>query len=345
VLSEKLRAPALFVGFVAILVAAGAGLLIGPAGIDKTAAIMELLDRIPFISIDSGLSQIQKNIIWEVRMPRVVLGALVGATLAVSGASYQAVFRNPLADPYLLGAAAGAGLGATVAIVTGSGDGIGTFDVVPLLAFLGALIAVALTYLLGYSSGTQRSPAALLLAGVAVASFLTAIQTFIQQQNVDTIRQVYSWILGRLNTASWDEVSLLAPYALVSTLLILMYRRTLDVMRLGDVEASSVGIRPQLVRLVVICAASLGTAAAVAVSGLIAFVGLIVPHTVRLLAGASNRIVLPLSILFGAAFLVLVDLLGRSLASPAEIPLGVITAFCGAPFFVIVLRSNKRTLG
>ncbi len=344
-LSEKLRAPALFVGFVAILVAAGAGLLIGPAGIDKTAAIMELLDRIPFISIDSGLSQIQKNIIWEVRMPRVVLGALVGATLAVSGASYQAVFRNPLADPYLLGAAAGAGLGATVAIVTGSGDGIGTFDVVPLLAFLGALIAVALTYLLGYSSGTQRSPAALLLAGVAVASFLTAIQTFIQQQNVDTIRQVYSWILGRLNTASWDEVSLLAPYALVSTLLILMYRRTLDVMRLGDVEASSVGIRPQLVRLVVICAASLGTAAAVAVSGLIAFVGLIVPHTVRLLAGASNRIVLPLSILFGAAFLVLVDLLGRSLASPAEIPLGVITAFCGAPFFVIVLRSNKRTLG
>ncbi|MFL3021571.1 MAG: FecCD family ABC transporter permease [Candidatus Poriferisodalaceae bacterium] len=343
--SEKLGVPGLLLGFVAILVAASAGLLIGPAGIDKTAAIMELLDQIPFISVDSGLSQIQKNIIWEVRMPRVVLGALVGATLAISGASYQAVFRNPLADPYLLGAAAGAGLGATVAIVTGSGDGIGTFDLVPLLAFLGALTAVALTYTLGYSSGAQRSPAALLLAGVAVASFLTAIQTFIQQQNVDTIRQVYSWILGRLNTASWDEVSLLAPYALVSTFLILMYRRTLDVMRLGDVEASSVGIRPQLVRLVVICAASLGTAAAVAVSGLIAFVGLIVPHTVRLLVGTSNRIVLPLSILFGAAFLVMVDLLGRSLASPAEIPLGVITAFCGAPFFVVVLRSSKRTLG
>ena len=344
-LLENLRVSEYLIGLAAIIAAAGAALLTGPAGIEKTAVLAELLDQVPFVSIDSGLSSIQKNILWEIRLPRVVLGALVGATLAVSGASYQAVFRNPLADPYLLGAAAGAGLGATVAIVTGSGDGIGTFDVVPLLAFLGALIAVALTYLLGYSSGTQRSPAALLLAGVAVASFLTAIQTFIQQQNVDTIRQVYSWILGRLNTASWDEVSLLAPYALVSTLLILMYRRTLDVMRLGDVEASSVGIRPQLVRLVVICAASLGTAAAVAVSGLIAFVGLIVPHTVRLLAGASNRIVLPLSILFGAAFLVLVDLLGRSLASPAEIPLGVITAFCGAPFFVIVLRSNKRTLG
>ena len=156
---------------------------------------------------------------------------------------------------------------------------------------------------------------------------------------------MYSWILGRLNTASWSEVSLLAPYALLASLVILFHRRTLDVMRLGDAEASSVGIRPQVVRLTVIIAASLGTAAAVAVSGLIAFVGLIVPHTVRLLAGSSNRIVLPLSVMFGAAFLMFVDLLGRTIASPAEIPIGVITAFCGAPFFVVVLRSSRRSLG
>jgi iron complex transport system permease protein len=155
---------------------------------------------------------------------------------------------------------------------------------------------------------------------------------------------VYSWILGRLNTASWSEVSLLAPYALLASLVILFHRRTLDVMRLGDAEASSVGIRPQVVRLIVIIAASLGTAAAVSVSGLIAFVGLIVPHTVRLLAGSSNRIVLPLSVMFGAAFLMSVDLLGRTIASPAEVPIGVITAFCGAPFFVVVLRSSRRSL-
>jgi iron complex transport system permease protein len=222
---------------------------------------------------------------------------------------------------------------------------MGTFDTVPLLAFLGSLAAVALTYFLGYSSGVRRSPAALLLAGVAVASFLTAIQTFIQQRNVETIRQVYSWILGRLNTASWDEVSLLTPYALLASLVILLHRRTLDVMRLGDAEASSMGIRPQLVRLIVISAASLGTAAAVSVSGLIAFVGIIVPHTVRLLAGSSNRIVLPLSMMFGASFLMFVDLLGRTIASPAEIPIGVITAFCGAPFFVVVLRASRRSLG
>jgi len=296
------------------------------------------------IEAESGLSEIHKSIIWDVRLPRVALGSLVGATLAISGASYQAVFHNPLADPYLLGAAAGAGLGATVAIATGSGDGIGAFDLVPLLAFAGALIAVTLTYCLGYSSGSRRSPAALLLAGVAVASFLTAIQTFVLQQNAETIRQVYTWILGRLTVASWDEVSLLAPYAFIASFLILLHRRSLDVMRLGDLEASSLGLRPQVIRLVVIFAASLGTAAAVSVSGLIAFVGLIVPHSVRLIAGASNRIVLPLSILFGAAFLVAVDLLGRTLASPAEIPIGVITAFCGAPFFVVVLRSSKRTL-
>ena len=183
---------------------------------------------------------------------------MVGSTLAISGASYQAVFRNPLADPYLLGAAAGAGLGATVAIVTGSGDGMGTFDMVPLLAFVGAIGAVALTYFLGFSSGVQRAPAALLLAGVAIASFLTAVQTFIQQQNLETIRQVYSWILGRLNSASWNEVSLLAPYAILASLILLLCRRTLDVMRLGDVEAMSVGVRPQLVPIYRNCSCLFG---------------------------------------------------------------------------------------
>ena len=341
---ERLQGSAVLIGLFACILAIGTSLAIGPAGIDKTSILKELVDRLPLIDIESGLSPIHKSVIWEVRLPRILLGGLVGATLAVSGASYQAVFRNPLADPYLLGAAAGAGLGATVAIVTGSGDGIGAFDMVPVLAFLGAMSAVVMTYFLGYSSGARRSPSALLLAGVAVASFLTAIQTFIQQQNVDSIRQVYTWILGRLNAASWTEVQLLAPYALIATFVMILSRRTLDVMRLGDTEASSVGVRAQVVRFAVIAAASLGTAASVSVSGLIAFVGIIVPHAVRLLAGTSNRIVLPLSVLYGAAFLVFVDLLGRSLVSPAEIPIGVITAFCGAPFFVMVLRTSPKAL-
>ena len=201
---------------------------------------------------------------------------------------------------------------------------------------------MALTYALGTAGGGRASTASLILAGVAVASFLTAMQTYVQQRNQDTIRQVYTWILGRLSTAGWGEVRLLLPYAVVTWVVLLAHRRVLDVLAVGDDEAATLGVHAQRSRLIIIVAASLGTAAAVSVSGLIAFVGIIVPHTVRLLAGQSHRVVLPLSMLFGGAFLCLADLLARTLSSPAEIPIGVVTAFFGAPFFVLVLRSSRR---
>jgi iron complex transport system permease protein len=207
---------------------------------------------------------------------------------------------------------------------------------------VGALVAVGLSYLLGAAGGGRTTTASLILAGVAVASFLTAVQTYVQQRNQDTIRQVYSWILGRLSTAGWAEVGLLLPYAAVTWGVLLAHRRTLDVLAVGDEEATSLGLNPRRTRLVVIVAASLGTAAAVSVSGLIAFVGIIVPHAVRLAVGRTHRVVLPLSLLLGGAFLCLADLLARTLASPAEIPIGVVTAFFGAPFFVLVLRSSRR---
>ncbi len=213
----------------------------------------------------------------------------------------------------------------------------------PLAAFVGALAAVALTYVLGVTGGGARvSTASLILAGVAVASFLTAIQTYVQQRNQDTVRQVYVWILGRLSTAGWREVLMILPYVAVTTVVLLAHRRILDVLAVGDDEATTLGLDARRTRLRIVIAASLGTAAAVAVSGLIGFVGIIVPHTVRLLAGGSYRVILPLSVLFGGAFLVLCDLLARTLRSPAEIPIGVITAFFGAPFFVLVLRTSKR---
>jgi len=262
--------------------------------------------------------------------------------LALAGAAYQGVFRNPLADPYLLGVAAGAGLGATLAIVSGAGTEVGFVEPLPLAAFAGALLAVSLTYLLGAAGNRFRSPAALILAGVAIASFLTALQTYVQQRESETLRDVYAWLLGRLTTAHWGEVRLLLPYAVVSSLVLLAHRRSLDVLSVGDEEAAALGMRPKRTRLVVVVAASLGAAAAVAVSGLIAFVGIIVPHTVRLLAGSSYRVILPLSILFGAAFLAGVDLLARTLLSPSELPIGVVTAFFGAPFFALVLRTSRR---
>jgi cobalamin transport system permease protein len=326
----------------AIIVTSVAGLTIGPVDISAGSVFRELVDGLPFIEMDSGLSATQQAIVNQIRLPRVVLGLMVGATLSLSGAAYQGAFRNPLADPYLLGIAAGAGLGATIAITQGFGDGAGILDPIPLAAFAGGLGAVWISYLAGHVGG--RSPVTLILAGVAVASFLTALQTYVLQANSDVIREVYTWILGRIATSGWNEPALLAPYFLLSTAVVLRYRRALDVLAVGDEEASSLGIDPARVRLIVVVAASLGAAAAVAVSGLIGFVGIIVPHTVRLAFGASNRIVLPLSVLFGAAFMVAADLAARTVLSPAELPIGVVTAFIGAPFFALVLRTSRRNV-
>jgi iron complex transport system permease protein len=333
--SAGLRPGWLVAGLAAVAAAAIAGLVVGPVSLAPLDVVRHL------VGLTSDLDERQIAIVEQIRLPRVVLGLLVGSTLSLCGASYQGVFRNPLADPYLLGAAAGAGLGVTIVIV-GAAEGATTPAMAPVAAFVGALAAVALTYALGTSGGGRASTASLILAGVAVASFLTAMQTYVQQRNQDTIRQVYSWILGRLSTAGWHEVRLLLPYAVVTWIVILAHRRVLDVLAVGDDEAATLGVHARRSRLIVIVAASLGTAAAVAVSGLIAFVGIIVPHTVRLLAGQSHRVVLPLSILFGGAFLCLADLLARTLSSPAEIPIGVVTAFFGAPFFVLVLRSSRR---
>ncbi|MFZ9489364.1 MAG: FecCD family ABC transporter permease, partial [Ilumatobacteraceae bacterium] len=284
----------------------------------------------------------QWNIVWQIRAPRVVLAALVGAMLSLAGAGYQGVFRNPLVDPYLLGVAAGAGLGATVAFVVNR-DATSTWpiDPVPLAAFIGGVIAVALTYVIGTAFGRSRSATTLVLAGVAVTSLATAAQTFVLQRNNDVVRQVYSWILGRLTSATWGDVRLVLPYIAVSAITLLMYRRVIDVMRVGDDEARALGVNVNLVRIVVVLAATLGTSAAVAVSGLIGFVGIIVPHAVRLLMGSSNRIVLPLSMFVGAAFLIAADIPGRILTSPSETPIGVVTAFFGAPFFLFLLRMRE----
>lgn len=345
--SGKLRptrlGPPIVLAAVGCLVAAGLlGVMVGPVQMGPASILRELADRLPLLDMTSGLSEREAAILWELRVPRVVLGGLVGAMLAMAGAAYQGVFRNPLADPYLLGVAAGAGLGATLAVAYIPGRAAWPVNPLPLAAFLGALAGVGATYVLGRSGMRTRTTATLILAGVAVAAFFTAAQTFVQQQNADTIREVYSWILGTLGTVGWREVGLILPYVALSGVALVLHRRLLDVMSLGDEEADSLGIRSSRVRLLVVGAATLGTAAAVAVSGLIGFVGIIVPHAVRLVLGSSYRRILPLSVIFGAAFLILADFFARNAMAPAEIPIGVITAFLGAPFFLVVLRTARR---
>jgi iron complex transport system permease protein len=306
---------------VVLLGALALGVMVGPAG---------------------SWGQVDWNILWHVRMPRVALAGIVGAMLSLAGASYQGVFRNPLVDPYLLGVAAGAGLGATIVFALGrSSTANWPVDPLPVVAFVGGLLAVLLTYLVGASFGAGRSGVTLVLAGVAVTSLATAVQAFVLQRNNDVIREVYSWILGRLTTATWSDVRLVLPYVVVSSIVLLLHRRHLDVLRVGDDEAAALGTHVQRVRLAVVIAATMGTAAVVSVSGLIGFVGIVVPHAVRLLAGSSYRRLLPLSLVIGAAFLILADIPGRVLQNPAETPIGVVTAFLGAPFFILVLRTRK----
>lgn len=331
-------AGSLAVLFLAAIVSA----VVGPASISVGGVLLEVLDGLPLVDVDSGLSERQSVILWQWRFPRLVLGGLVGASLAMSGAGYQGVFRNPLAAPFLLGVAAGAGLGATMAIAYDVRFGVGPIDTIALFAFVGALSAVALSASIGRSA--SRSSAVLLLAGIAVASFLTAVQTFIMQRNSDTLREVYAWVFGRLSTAGWGEVVLLAPYVAVCSVVLMLFRRQLDVLRLGEEEAAALGVNTRRVRWAVLLASSLLVAAAVAVSGLIAFVGLVIPHVVRLLVGSSYRIVVPLSGVLGAGFLVLADVAARSVASPAELPIGVVTSFIGAPFFAMILWTSRREL-
>jgi iron complex transport system permease protein len=334
-------------GTLILLAAVVVGASIGPAGPASWRVPLALLDHLPLISVNSGVTDAEWNIVWRIRMPRVILAALVGGMLSVAGASYQGVFRNPLVDPYLLGAAAGAGLGATLALTTGRAATMSwPVDPVPTSAFVVAVLTVGLTYLVGASfrgspTGSNQSGVTLVLAGVAVVAFVTAVQTFILQRNQDVVREVFQWILGRLSGATWSDIRLILPYVTISCVVLMLHRRHLDVLRVGDDEAAALGVSVRRTRLVIVVAATLGTAAVVSVSGLIAFVGLVIPHAIRLVAGAGYRRLIPLSLLFGAAFLILADVPGRMLSSPAETPIGVVTAFLGAPFFVYLLRTRR----
>ncbi len=298
----RLAAPRLWIPASAVFLAAAllTGALVGPVDLGALNVVHATFAHV--FGLHSPLSGADDAILWQLRLPRVVLGALVGGTLAAAGAAYQGVFRNPLADPYLLGAAAGAGLGATLVAAYAPAGGLAG-DLLPISAFFGAALAVVAAYALGRS---------------------------------------YSWLLGRLATSGWREVGIIAPYAAAAWLILLGHRRLLDVLAVGDEEAAALGVNVGRVRLFVVVAATIATAAAVAVSGLIAFVGIIVPHTIRLLVGGSYRLLLPLSVIVGAGFLVFADVIARTIMSPAELPIGVVTAFFGAPFFAVVLHTSKR---
>jgi iron complex transport system permease protein len=279
-------------------------------------------------------------IVWQIRLPRVLTAATVGGTLALAGAVFQGIFRNPLADPYLLGVASGAGFGAAVTIAFGATVPLLAAVGLPWIAFAGALLTVALVLLLAGRGG--RFPLlSLILAGVVLGSSLSAATSFVMLLSREQAAGVLAWLLGSFGFASWRQLGSVLPLLLLALPAVALSARALDVLQLGEEQARQLGLPVEAVKLALLGASTLMTAAAVSVSGVIGFVGLMVPHAARLLLGPSHRTLLPMSALLGATFMVAADLVARTLISPAEIPVGVVTALVGGPFFLYLLRRTR----
>ena len=312
----------------------------GTVDIPFTAVVKILVSRIPGVGAPSDISSTWDTILWQLRLPRVVLAAIVGGALAMSGAAYQGLFKNPLADPYLVGVASGAGLAATVVLLTGVPMVVFGISALPVAAFIGGIGAVAIAYSIARSS--QGTPlTTLILAGVAISSLAGAASSLLMIRSDPDLRPVLSWLLGSFISAEWDESGIALLYLIPCLGVILGFARTLNVLQFSEEHAVSLGVDVEKTKLILIGMATLATATAVSFSGLIGFVGLVAPHVVRLIWGVDYRFILPMSGLVGATFLVLADLVARTAVSPAELPVGIVTAFCGAPFFLYILRRRR----
>lgn len=321
---------------VGLLVATALAVLLGIrfGAVDLT--LPEVLEAIRGRGPDS-----HRVIVRELRAPRAVLAVLVGGGLALSGAVFQALLRNPLAEPYILGISGGAAAGAVLVLALGL-VAIGSWAL-PLAAFAGALVAITLVFGVAASADRRLDVRVLLLAGVVVGAFFSAcIALILALSDAPTVRSAVLWMMGSLSGATWRTVGLVAAYTLPSALVILALARALNTMAIGEETASYLGTDVERVKKGAYLVASLIAAAGVAFTGVIGFVGLIVPHGIRLVVGSDHRVLLPLSFLAGAAFLALADLLARLALAPTEIPIGVITAFVGVPFFLVLLRRNLR---
>ena len=326
-----------------LLAAILANAAIGAVAIPPELVASMVLARLPLLRIESNWPATFATILYEIRLPNLVLTGLTGLALGGSGAAFQALFRNPLADPYVIGIASGAGLGAVLAMsLRWPADGLG-MAAVPVAGFLGALLTVALVYRLS-SVGKTTPVTTLILAGVAVSSFATALTSLILLLSTSELHRAVTWMVGGFSLGGWAPVFASLPYLALALGVLVTLGRPLDVLQFGDEQATQLGLDVDRLKLVVVVTASLAAATAVSFSGIIAFVGLVVPHLTRLLWGPSYRRLLPLAALGGASFLLLADIVARSLMSPRELPVGVVTSVIGAPFFLYLLARAKRNL-
>ena len=315
---------------------------VGSVNISFTTVWHLLLSWLPWMRNLDGIPDTSATIVLDIRLPRILMAGLVGAALSTAGATYQGVFRNPLADPYLIGVAQGAGLGAIIGFMLPFSGPTG-LGIVPVLAFCGALGAASVVYALA-RVGKTLPTTTVILAGVAMGAFLASITSFLLINSGQNLHGILSWLMGGFSLSNWDEVYILLPYIVVGLIPIYLYSRPLNVMQLDEEQAQQLGINVERVKLVLLLTATLITAAAVSFAGSIGFVGLILPHAVRLVWGPDHRFLLPLSTVAGAIFLILADTLARTVLGAADLPVGVVTAFFGAPFFLYLLRQRKRAM-
>lgn len=329
-----------------LVVAVGITATIGSASIGPIDVYRVIASRIPgvgaMVSMDS-ISTSQDTIIWNVRLPRVLLGVLVGAGLSISGAAFQGLLKNPMADPYILGISSGAALGAAIAIILNLGFSFFGFDGISMLALAGALMAVTVVYNIGRIRN-QVPVTTLLLAGVAVGQFLTAIMSLLMViYNRDMTKIIY-WTLGSLSGKGWTPITTIAGPMIVAMTVLVFFARDINIMLTGEESAKSLGVNVERIKVYILLLGTFITSMAVSISGIIGFVGLIIPHIVRLVVGPDHRILLPASAILGSVFMILTDTIARTVISPMEIPVGIITAIFGGPFFIYLLRKKKRSI-
>lgn len=319
---------------------------IGPIGIHPLNVYRIILKHVPFFGnlVESELSSTEEAIVLQVRLPRVLAAAIVGVALAVAGVVLQGLFRNPMADPYVIGISSGAGLGASLAIAFGAGTSLlGVLYAIPLMAFVFALGTVLLVYLIS-KTGESVPMTTLLLVGIAANSFLLAIISVIRLFSGEAVHAIMAWMFGSLATSNWNYVKMALPFLIMGITVIYVFARDLNIILLGEEQARHLGVDPEMLKKIMIASATLITAAAVSISGIIGFIGLIIPHMARILVGPDHRILIPSSAFGGAIVLILCDTAGRMIVNPAELPVGIITSLLGVPFFIFLIRKKKRSV-
>lgn len=306
-----------------------------------------ILNGIPLIRNLVDISDINANfkiIIQDVRLPRVFLAVLVGMALSASGVMYQGLFRNPMADPYIIGISSGASLAATISIIAGFSTGIAGVSAIIVSAFTGALIVSFIVFNISRGKGGYISVLTLILSGIAIGSLCSAGTSFLMMIGSEDLHRVIFWIMGSLTTSQWIHVKIVGPVIIIGCIVLFLYTKDLNIITLGEKRAKQLGINAELMKNMVIIITSFVVASAVSVSGIIGFIGLVVPHMMRIMVGPDNRVLLPISALSGGILLLLADTLARTIMSPREIPVGIITALLGSPFFIYLLRKTKNRI-